>query len=100
MTHFDNGQVWVRDEQGTVAYEHKGSAILGRLCDVSAGPVRIDPSVHHAVMPWQGDRIVRVAYMPAFADRLSIADRSSLSELGFVFRNINADASAALRDIR
>ena len=51
-------------------------------------------------MPWQGDRVVLVAYMPAFADRLSIADRSSLSELGFVFRNLNANALAPLRDIR
>eukprot|EP00439_Symbiodinium_sp_Y106_P019372 s7039_g2.t1 len=76
LTRFDNGQVWVRDEKGTAGYEHKGSTILGRLCDVSSGP------------------------MPAFADRLSIADRSSLSELGFVFRNINADALAPLRDIR
>ena len=100
LTRFDNGQVWVRDDDGTAGYEHKGSTVLGRLCDVSSGPIRIDPSVHHAVMPWQGDRVVLVAYMPAFADRLSIADRSSLSELGFVFRNINADALAPLRDIR
>ena len=67
---------------------------------MSSGPVRIDPSVHHAVLPWQGDRIVLVAYMPSFADRLSIADRSSLSELGFVFRNINASATAVLHNVR
>ena len=44
-TRFDNGQVWVRDENGTAGYEHKGSTILGKLCDVSSGPIRIDPSV-------------------------------------------------------
>eukprot|EP00439_Symbiodinium_sp_Y106_P019546 s7008_g2.t1 len=103
LTHFRNGQVWVRDEHGHVAYEHNGASILGRLCEVASGPVRIDPSVHHAVLPWQGDRIVLVAYMPSFADRLSIlsiADRSSLSELGFVFRNINASTTAVLQDVR
>ena len=63
-------------------------------------PVRIDPSVHNAVLPWQGDRIVLVAYMPSFADRLSIADRSSLSELGLIFRNINASTTAVLQDVR
>ena len=45
LTHFSNGQVWVRDEHGHVAHEHNGASILGSLCEVSSGPVRIDPSV-------------------------------------------------------
>ena len=36
-------KVWVRDDNGTAGYEHKGSTILGKLCDVSSGPIRIDP---------------------------------------------------------
>ena len=72
---------------------------MGRLEDVAAGPVRIDPSVHHAVLPWQGRRVVLIAYMPGFAERLSKQDWSALSELGFVFRHFGSQVDS-LRDIR
>ena len=100
LTHFLDGQVWTRDDAGSSVLEHQGSSLRGTLCDVASGPVKIDPSVHHAVLPWSGDRCVMVAYMPSFAERLSSSDLSRLSELGFVFRNVNAGRSVVLRDLR
>ena len=100
LTQFDDGQIWVRDDSGSHVLEHAGVPYKGTLLDVSSGPVKIDPSVHHAVMQWSGSRVVLVAYMPSFAERLSRADQSNLSELGFVFRNLRSGAPGALRDIR
>ncbi|CAE7325898.1 NaCP60E [Symbiodinium sp. CCMP2592] len=100
LTDFVGGQVWTRDESGDATYDHNGVSLRGRLMDVASGPVKLDPSVHHAVMPWQGNRIVLIAYMPSFSERLPTESRSLLSELGFVFRNLNSGATVKLRDIR
>ncbi|CAE7839749.1 NaCP60E [Symbiodinium sp. CCMP2592] len=100
LTDFVGGQVWTRDESGDVTYDHSGASLRGRLMDVASGPVKLDPSVHHAVMPWQGNRTVLIAYMPSFSERLPTESRSLLSELGFVFRNLNSGATVKLRDIR
>ena len=59
-----------------------------------------DPAVRHAVMPWSGSRVVLVAYLPSFAERLDSPKKSLLSELGFVFRNFGERPSGSLRDIR
>ncbi|CAE7226396.1 NaCP60E [Symbiodinium sp. CCMP2592] len=100
LTDFVGGQVWTRDESGDATYDHNGVSLRGCLMDVASGPVKLDPSVHHAVMPWQGNRIVLIAYMPSFSERLPTDSRSLLSELGFVFRNLNSGATVKLRDIR
>ena len=100
LTRFEDGQIWVRDDSGPHVLEHGGVPYKGTLLDVSSGPVRINPSVHHAVMQWSGSRVVLVAYMPSFAERLSRDDQSNLSELGFVFRNLCSGTPGALRDIR
>ena len=100
LTQFEDGQIWVRDSSGAHVLEHAGVPYKGALLEVSSGPVKIDPSVHHAVLPWSGSRVVLVAYMPSFAERLSREDQSNLSELGFVFRNLCAGTPGALRDIR
>ena len=100
LTHFQGGQLWLRDEQGSHRVVHKGSAFTGSVIDVSAGPIMFDPAVHHAVMPWSGSRVVLVAYLPSFAERLDSPKKSLLSELGFVFRNFGERPSGSLRDIR
>ena len=94
------GQLWLRDEHGSHRVVHKGSAFTGSVIDVSAGPIMFDPAVHHAVMPLSGSRVVLVAYLPSFAERLDSPKKSLLSELGFVFRNFGERPSGSLRDIR
>ncbi|CAE7032271.1 NaCP60E [Symbiodinium sp. CCMP2592] len=100
LTFFEQGQIWIRDEAGQHEIKHGGKSYFGKLLDVNAGPLRIDPSVHHAVLPWLGRRVVLVAYMPSFVERLSRRDKSSLSELGFVFRHFSGPSSGPLKDIR
>ncbi|CAE7280308.1 NaCP60E [Symbiodinium sp. CCMP2592] len=100
LTFFEQGQLWIRDEAGQHELKHGDKSLFGKLLDVNAGPLRLDPSVHHAVLPWLGRRVVLMAHMPSFAERLSRDDRSSLSELGFVFRHFAGPCSGPLRDIR
>ena len=99
LTVFSGGQLWIKDPKGSHVFTVGDNQHMGRLEDVALGPVRIDPSVHHAVLPWQGRRVVLVAYMPGFAERLSKQDWSALSGLGFVFRNFGPRVDS-LRDIR
>ena len=58
--------------------------LKGRLLDVADGPVLLEAqSCFHCTLPWEGRRLVLVAYVVAGLERFSSEHRSVVSGLGF-----------------
>ena len=85
LSHFDEGQLWIADRDGTHYQEHGGKMISGEAHRVS-GEALLFPaySREHAVLPWAvGDRITLVAHVIGTHTHLKEADAAVLLEMGF-----------------
>ena len=81
---FQNGQIWIGDDTGSVPKQVGGRTVWGTLLDVAAGPVRFDAwRLPHCTEDWQGRRIVLVAFSVKSLVRLKPSDFHSLRSLGF-----------------
>ena len=81
---FENGQIWVGDDQGAVPKQVGGRTVWGTLLDVATSPVRFDAwRFPHCTENWQGRRLVLVAFSVKSLDRISPADLHHLKSLGF-----------------
>ena len=82
LTRFRNGQIWEECEGGADRFEDASGTFWGRLHEVSAEPVLLHAAVNrHAVLPWQGRRVVLIAFTPRDSPKLPPPDRDWL--LGF-----------------
>ena len=93
LSDFQNGEIWVEQEDGDVWETTPAGPRPGVLLEVSQGPVKFDAwRDFHSTRPWSGRRLVLVAYTTAKLDSLSTSDRIRLKELGFLLP-LGLDAS-------
>ena len=86
ITSFSGGGLWVEDPAGIQPMQDGAVERLGYVHDFTHGPCLFDPHSRHAVMPWDGRRVVIAAYLPMGVDSADSSIRSQLSGLGFVLR--------------
>ena len=79
---FEGGELWIEDEEGSVACPDPAVATKGRLLSLT-GPTLFDPHLLHATAPWVGSRVVIAAFVIARFELLTASDRSALQSLGF-----------------
>ena len=61
-----------------------GQSLLGRVADLHLGPQVIEAkSAVHATLPWQGDRLVLIAFSGGDANLLPARDYQMILTLGF-----------------
>ena len=82
---FSQGGVWVECNSGTHACPAQGySELRGNILDFVDDRIILDPTKRHCQAPWSGgDRIVLVAFVAKFHERLKPDDRKRLEGLGF-----------------
>ena len=84
LTRFRKGHIWEECEGVADRFEDASGTFWGRLHDVSAGPVLLHAAVdRHAVLPWEGRRVVLIAFTPRDSPKLPLADRDWLGDIGF-----------------
>ena len=86
ITRFSGGGLWVEDPAGIQPMQDGAVERFGYVHDFARGPCLFDPHSRHAVMPWDGRRVVIAAYLPMGVDSADSSIRSHLSGLGFVLR--------------
>ena len=79
LSDFRQGQIWV--ELGGGDFEVNG--VRGRLLEVTRPYVTFQPKQLHCTMPWEGNRLILVAYHIRAAHLLTLDDRLLLDALGF-----------------
>ena len=84
VSKFTGGDVWFKDDAGSVPFEHQGQTLMGSLCEVSQAPCLLNAQLPHATLPWQGRRVLVVGYTPANVHELDATDVALLQKLGFV----------------
>ena len=77
---WQGGEVWLKDSGGDTALGASGPT--GRLHDVTC-PLRFHSRVEHATMPWQGDRLVLIAYHTKHTAQLTTDEMRMLVDFGF-----------------
>ena len=75
-----HGDLWLESDNGTVPLTMDGPRGVLRS---TQKPCFFRPRALHATMPWQGQRLVLVAFHTRNADRTPCADMSVLLSLGF-----------------
>ena len=80
---FEQGGIWVEDDQGHVEVPHNGSVLKGRVLPVHDTVLAFDPTRKHCTQEWGGSRIICVCFTPSGVERLSVRDYAFLSSLGF-----------------
>ena len=84
ISHFEGGGIWVHDSQGSVPMRVQGRTLLGSCLDVASGPCILPAKTClHATMPWDGHRLVLIAYSGGPVNQLSPLDYHTLLSLGF-----------------
>ena len=84
LSAFTGGAIWVQSETGADSLQVNGQNLLGRIADLSLGPQIIEAkSSIHATLPWQGDRLVLIAFSGGAAHLLPARDYQLLLSLGF-----------------
>ena len=68
ITQFSGGELWVEDPAGHQPSKDGEVERFGYLHDFMQGPCLFDPHSRHAVMPWNGRRVVIAAYLPMGVD--------------------------------
>ena len=82
---FSQGGIWVECDTGPHTCPAPGRADLkGNILDFVNDRIILDPTKRHCQAPWSGgDRIVLVAFVAKFHERLVPEDRKRLEDLGF-----------------
>ena len=84
ITAFEGGGVWVEHEGGQNFRWHQGALVAGRTHSFQDGPLYLQArTLLHETLPWEGDRAIFAAYMPANLDSLKPTDAAFLQSLGF-----------------
>ena len=84
LSAFKGGAIWVQSEANTHRLQVHGETLLGDLADLAEGPQVIKAkSAIHATLPWQGDRLVLIAFSGGDANLLPARDYQFLLTLGF-----------------
>ena len=84
ISEFSEGHIWMEEEGGPLEMDTPKGRRPGRLLEVSNGPVVLEARErYHCTLPWQGRRLVLVAYVVAGLERLSADHGEVLSGLGF-----------------
>eukprot|EP00439_Symbiodinium_sp_Y106_P072398 s3590_g13.t1 len=78
---FEGGGLWLQHGSGTTALDSSGPP--GFVMDVCS-PLRFAPSDLHATLPWQGCRLVLIAFHVRNVHKMSVEDLTQLQEAGFV----------------
>ncbi|CAE7379544.1 unnamed protein product [Symbiodinium microadriaticum] len=84
LTSFSGGQVWQHDDHGAHGQFVQGQHLPGRLLDPTCGPCFLASHRLHFTLPWQGRRVLLVAFSPWYKDQ--DFDFSQLAALGFRVR--------------
>ena len=83
VSSFQGGGVWVQDSQGTEVKEVAGSPVNGTVHDLSR-PLKFDAhALYHCTLPWEGDRLVAVAFSVAKLHAFPLEDVKFLQSQGF-----------------
>ena len=90
LTSFKGGDIWVESESGCAVLEHDGHTLLGDILPVSRQACFLDASKRHCVLDWAGTRIVLACFLIKDFVKLSAAERSQLTNLGFWLPNTSA----------
>ena len=85
LTSFSGGQVWQHDDHGVHWQFVQGQHLPGRLLDPTCGPCFLASHRLHFTLPWQGHRVVLVAFSPWYKGQ--DFDFSQLAALGFRVRS-------------
>ena len=81
ISKFTNGHIWVEDGIGSHPMQHGDDILSGSLLPVADGPVLLSAAhQRHCVTPWQGRRVVLVAFTVRAWDDSSLR---VLRDLGF-----------------
>ena len=80
---FEQGGIWVEDDQGHVEVPRNGSVLRGRVLPVHDTVLAFDPTRKHCTQEWGGSRIICVCFTPSGVERLCERDYAFLSSLGF-----------------
>ena len=73
LSAFTGGAIWVQSETGADRLMVNGQSLLGRVADLHLGPQVIEArSAIHATLPWQGDRLVLIAFSGGDANLLRL----------------------------
>ena len=74
----------MEEESGDLETDTPKGRLKGRLLEVAGGPVVLEArTCFRCTLPWQGRRLVLVAYVVAGLEKLSADHREVISGLGF-----------------
>ena len=84
LEHFEEGGIWVQDEQGDQPCPFPEVSEKGVLLSLDTGHVIFDSRRLHCTQEWKGQRTVLVAFTSHLGPALSLEDRKGLTDLGFI----------------
>ncbi|CAE7217322.1 cyp-13A1 [Symbiodinium natans] len=84
LSSFSGGGLWIEDSCGSVERLVSGKPTLGKILNFQDGKLYVQAREKwHATEPWEGSRVVLVAYNLGCAAQLSADNRTDLCSLGF-----------------
>ncbi|CAE7332120.1 unnamed protein product, partial [Symbiodinium microadriaticum] len=84
LTKFSGGEVWLKDEKGTVPQSLDDCEVMGTAFAIPADGLAFNAKqTLHCTMPWTGRRLVLVAFTVARLEVLKPGDTRLLTSAGF-----------------
>ena len=81
---FTGGQIWVEEDGGGCVMDTPKGKSDGKLLEVAEGPVVLEAQTcYHCTLPWEGRRLVLVAYVVAGLERLAAEHHALVEGIGF-----------------
>ena len=85
ISHFTGGGIWVGDGKGPHVRNVKGQAVQGTVMSLDQDPVVFDAyRFPHCTEPWQGERVVLVAYAVKNLSEMQTDQAMALLQQGFL----------------
>ena len=83
ISSFEHGEVWFEDKNGTTPAADPNCSAKGTLLSLHKPQFLPARSCRHETRPWQGDRLVLIAYTGASPDKIKPEDLALLKHLEF-----------------
>ena len=97
VSDFVRGGLWLEDKDGDVVREVNGESVRGRVHPVVSVPFIFEArDRYHCTEPWEGQRLVMVAFTVPECEKLDKDDAAFVVDLGFPIKGKAADVDHAI----
>ena len=98
LSSFSNGEIFVERQSGLHTFQEGGRKLRGDNLSLQPGPAVFRArDCRHATLPWQGRRVILVAYTADSPNDLSHASKQELLQAGFLLPDSSPHANTPAR---